>query len=189
MNTVAEKKTLRAQMRARRAELVAAMPDRAACLATQADAIAIAKGTVVGGFLAMAGEVDPAPLMARLAEKGAELAVPRVAAKAMPLVFHRWTPDTRLVVSNFGVREPDAATPIAVPDVLLVPLLAFDKQGYRLGYGGGFYDRTLAALRAQKPIRAIGVAYAGQEVENLPRDQYDQRLDAILTEEGLRAFS
>lgn len=185
MTIASEKKELRASARARRAELVRAMPDHAARLAAHVDALEIAKGAVVSGFLAMAGEVDPAPLMARLAEQGAQLCVPRVAAKAAPLVFHRWMPETKLVVSSFGVSEPDAATPELVPDVLLVPLLAFDKQGYRLGYGGGFYDRTLAALRAQKSIRAIGVAYAGQEVENLPHDEFDERLDAVLTEDGL----
>ncbi len=187
-NLASQKKSLRAQMRARRVELARALPDHAARLAGHADALAIPAGTIVSGFLAMAGEVDPAPLMARLAETGVTLAVPRVAAKATPLVFHRWTPQTRLVVSSFGVSEPDPATPIVVPEVLLVPLLAFDPQGYRLGYGGGFYDRTLGALRAERPIRAIGVAYAGQEVENLPREEFDERLDMVLTENGLRAF-
>lgn len=186
MDTASRKKTLRTTARARRAELVAAMPDHAARLAAHADALDIPAGAIVSGFLAMPGEVDPGPLMARLAAKGATLAVPRVAAKAAPLVFHRLTPETRLVVSSFGVSEPDPATPIVVPQVLLVPLLAFDPAGYRLGYGGGFYDRTLGALRANGPIRAIGVAYAGQEVENLPHDDFDERLDMVLTEAGPR---
>jgi len=189
MDTASEKKTLRTIARARRAELAAAMPDHAARLAAHADALAVPQATVVSGFLAMPGEVDPGPLMARLAARGCTLAVPRVAAKATPLVFHRWTPQTRLVVSSFGVSEPDPATPVVVPQVLLVPLLAFDAAGYRLGYGGGFYDRTLAGLRANGPIRAIGVAYAGQEVENLPHDDFDERLDAVLTEDVLRAFA
>ena len=188
MDTASQKKTLRTTARARRAEMAAAMPDHAARLAAHADALEIPAGTIVSGFLAMPGEVDPGPLMARLAAKGCRLAVPRVAAKASPLVFHRWTPETGLVVSNFGVSEPDPATPIVVPQVLLVPLLAFDPAGYRLGYGGGFYDRTLAALRAKGSIRAIGVAYAGQEVENLPHDDFDERLDMILTETGPRRF-
>ena len=175
-------------MRARRAALAAAMPDHAARLAAHADALESPEGVVVSGFLAMADEADPSPLMARLAEKGATLAVPRVAAKARPLAFHRWTSDTRLVVSSFGVREPDPATPRAVPAVLLVPLLAFDRQGYRLGYGGGFYDRTLADLRAKGSITAIGLAYAGQGVDNLPHDEFDERLDMVLTEAGLRRF-
>ena len=186
MDTASQKKTLRTTARVRRAELAAAMPDHAARLAAHADALDILAGTIVSGFLAMPGEVDPGPLMARLAAKGATLAVPRVAAKAAPLVFHRWTPETRLVVSSFGVSEPDPATPIVEPNVLLVPLLAFDPAGYRLGYGGGFYDRTLGALRANGPIRAIGVAYAGQEVENLPHDDFDERLDMVLTEAGPR---
>jgi 5-formyltetrahydrofolate cyclo-ligase len=189
MTIASEKKTLRALARARRAELAKAIPDHAARLAAQADALEIPQGAVVSGFLAMPGEVDPGPLMARLAEKGCTLAVPRVAVKAAPLVFHRWTPDTKLVVSSFGVSEPDPATPRAEPGVLLVPLLAFDSAGYRLGYGGGFYDRTLAALRAKGPIRAIGVAYAGQEVETLPHDGFDARLDMILTENGIRTFA
>jgi len=86
------------------------------------------------------------------------------------------------------VPEPDPAWPLATPAIVLVPLLAFDAVGRRLGYGGGYYDRTLAALRAGHTITAVGVAYAGQEVENIPHDAHDEQLDMILTETGLRAF-
>jgi 5-formyltetrahydrofolate cyclo-ligase len=92
-------------------------------------------------------------------------------------------------VSAYGVTEPDVGAEVMTPSVLLVPLLAFDADGYRLGYGGGYYDRTLTVLRAQWSVRAIGIAYAGQEIEKLPHDAHDERLDAVLTETGLRAFS
>lgn len=189
MTLATEKKLLRARARARRAALAAAMPDHAARLAAYAEALNRSADVVVGGYAALPGEADPALLLARLSERGHALALPRVAAKEAALAFHRWKPGMALTQGAYGVPEPDPSWPETVPDVVLVPLLAFDAAGYRLGYGGGYYDRTLAALRAKGPILAIGVAYAGQEVEVLPHDDFDERMDMVLTETGIRSFS
>ena len=188
MSHLIDKKSLRTDARARRAKLAKAMPGHAARLAAQAGALTMAPGTVVAGYAALPGEADPVALLAEFARRGAVLALPRVTAKAMPLAFHRWRPGDALAPGAFDVPEPDPAWPPVTPTVVLVPLLAFDPAGRRLGYGGGYYDRTLAALRADHTITAVGVAYAGQEVDNLPNDAHDELLDMILTETGLRKF-
>jgi len=108
--------------------------------------------------------------------------LPCVEAAGAPLVFREWSPGDDLVEEPFGTRAPAPAATRHDPDVLLVPLLAFDRSGYRLGYGGGFYDRTLEALRAIKSISAVGVAYAAQEVQAVPRGERDQPVDLIVTE-------
>jgi 5-formyltetrahydrofolate cyclo-ligase len=125
--------------------------------------------------------------MRRFAQAGARLALPVTPAKDStgPLRFHLWRADAALHLSPFGVYEPDPGSESLDPDVLLTPLLAFDRSGGRLGYGAGHYDRTLARLRATKPVVAIGLAFAAQEIDQVPMDAHDQRLDAILTE---RAF-
>ena len=188
MDLQATKKNLRAEARARRAALAAAMPRHAVRLAAHAGTLKVLPGAIVGGYAALPGEADPSALMAALARGGAELALPRVVAQAVPLAFHIWRAADALAPGAFGVPEPDPAWPLATPAIVLVPLLAFDAVGRRLGYGGGYYDRTLAALRAGHTITAVGVAYAGQEVENIPHDAHDEQLDMILTETGLRAF-
>jgi 5-formyltetrahydrofolate cyclo-ligase len=104
------------------------------------------------------------------------------------LVFHRWVPDAPMIDGPFGARIP-ASAEVMVPQVVIVPLVGFDARGYRLGYGGGFYDRTLAALRAAGPVLAIGFAYAAQELPEVPIDAFDQRLDLIVTETGVRSFT
>ena len=188
MSSLTDKKNLRAEARVRRAGLANAMPDHALRLAAHADALKVPPGFVVGGYAALPGEADPAALLAELAERSAALALPRVVTKDAPLVFHRFEPGTPLAPGAYGIPEPDPAWPLVTPAIVLVPLLAFDAAGHRLGYGGGYYDRTLASLRAGHAITAVGVAYAGQEVENLPYDTFDEPLDMILTETGLRAF-
>ncbi|HVV65880.1 MAG TPA: 5-formyltetrahydrofolate cyclo-ligase [Rhizomicrobium sp.] len=182
------KKRLRDEARGRRAVLAAQCPDFAERVAAHAQALQIPRGSLVGAYVAMEGEADPHLLLKELAKDDCAFAFPRVAAKKQPLAFHRWPAGSELVTSAFGVPEPAGDWPRAVPSILLVPMLAFDRDGYRLGYGGGFYDITLAALRAAGELRAIGVAFAGQEVEALPREPHDQRLDAIVTEKGLRRF-
>jgi 5-formyltetrahydrofolate cyclo-ligase len=112
------------------------------------------------------------------------LALPAIAGKGKPLLFRAWTPGDLMDKGVWGIAEPKADKPAVEPDVVLVPLLAFDRQGWRLGYGGGFYDRTLQELRARKPIAAVGLAYEGQEVEAVPRLDYDQQLDWVLTPSG-----
>lgn len=183
-----DKKHLRDEARGRRAVLAAECPDFADRVAAHTDALAIARGSVVGAYVAMEGEADPHLILKKLALADCSFAFPRVAAKRQPLAFHHWQPGLELVKSAFGVLEPASDWPRAQPQVLLVPMLAFDADGYRLGYGGGFYDMTLGALRAQGQIRAIGVAFAGQEVARLPREGHDQKLDMIVTENGVRSF-
>jgi 5-formyltetrahydrofolate cyclo-ligase len=151
-------------------------------IARHADAIPA--GAIVGAYHALPEEADPALLLQALAAKGRHIAFPRIAAKGLPLDYHRIPDDRIMSPGAFGIHEPLEHWPRVRPDLLLVPLLAFDGRGHRLGYGGGFYDRTLALLN----IPAIGIAYAGQEVASLPDEPHDRRLDMILTEQGIRAF-
>jgi 5-formyltetrahydrofolate cyclo-ligase len=153
-------------------------------LAEYAEDLALPPGATVGGYHAHYDEADPALLLARLVELGCAVALPRVVAKDAPLEFHHVPDGAVLEPGSFGIPEPLAHWPRATPDVLLVPLLAFDRHGHRLGYGGGFYDRTLAALK----VPAIGIAYAGQEVSSLPVEAHDMALAVILTENGVRRF-
>jgi 5-formyltetrahydrofolate cyclo-ligase len=182
------KQHLRDEARGRRAVLAAECPDFAARVAEHVAALAIPRGSLVGAYVAMAGEADPHLILKTLALADCSFAFPRVAAKRRPLEFHHWNPSRELVRSAFGVLEPALDWPPARPRILLVPMLAFDADGYRLGYGGGFYDMTLGVLRAHGEIRAIGVAFAGQEVAALPREAHDQRLDMVVTEGGIRSF-
>jgi 5-formyltetrahydrofolate cyclo-ligase len=181
-----EKTDLRKAAELRRQTL--ARPDHAAALAAHADALALPQGVVVAGYWPMKSEADPRALMAVLAAKGHPLALPCVAKRGAPLLFHRWKDGDPLTKGAFGTSEPLLCAERVTPCVLLVPLLAFDAEGYRLGYGGGFYDRTLETLRAARDILAIGIAYAGQEVSSVPHGAHDQRLDAVFTENGLCRF-
>lgn len=140
--------------------------------------------TCVAGYLPIGSELDTRPLLLALHGLGVPLAVPVVTAPDTPLVFRPWTPGTATARSTFGVEEPQSGG-MVVPDLLLVPLLAFDPRGHRLGYVGGFYDRTLAALRAAGPVRALGLAYAAQQVPRVPSGRHDAPLDAIVTERGV----
>jgi 5-formyltetrahydrofolate cyclo-ligase len=181
-----EKRDLRRLAEAHRKTLVS--PGHAAVLAGHAQALALTSGAIVAGYAAFRDEADPKALMLALAARGHPLALPVMVAKAAPLRFHAWCETDVLIEHPYGVREPHPECPVLVPDVLLVPLLAFDAEGYRLGYGGGFYDRTLEALRAVRPVHAIGIAYAGQERSDVPHGAHDQRLDVVLTETGIARF-
>jgi 5-formyltetrahydrofolate cyclo-ligase len=141
-----------------------------------------AQTAVISAFHSFDTEISTFELFDKLVADGWTTALPVVVAKNMPLVFRQWAPGDALVLGRWNIKIPPLEAPEVLPDVLLVPLLAFDRQGFRLGYGGGFYDRTLEKLRAFKKVTAIGIAYAGQEVEEIPRDAYDQRLDWIMTE-------
>lgn len=146
------------------------------------EAAPLPEGAVVAGYWPMRGEIDVLPLLSVLAERGQVTALPVVVAPRAPLEFRRWRDGDPLEEGPYGTRHPVASAAVVRPVCLLVPLLAFDRQGVRLGYGGGFYDRTLAALRADGPVVAVGVAYAGQEVEALPAEPHDERLDWVITE-------
>jgi len=142
----------------------------------------IAAGTVVSGYSPIRSELDPAPLMRKLAEQGARLALPAVMARGKSLVFRAWVPGDRLTLGPLGILEPSPAMAELIPDVMLVPCAAFDRLGHRIGYGAGHYDFTLAHLRKVKPITTVGVAFAAQEIKSVPALAHDVALDYVLTE-------
>ena len=178
-----QKRRLRAEAKARRAAAAAANGTAAeeVCRNLKA-AVPIPAGAVVAAYWPMGSELDPRPLMTELASDGHPLALPVVVAPARPLVFRAWSPGDALEPAAFDTRVPGAGKPELSPAVILAPLLAFDRRGYRLGYGGGFYDRTLGDLRADGQVLAVGLAYAAQEVPAVPHDPNDERLDWIVTE-------
>jgi 5-formyltetrahydrofolate cyclo-ligase len=179
-----EKQNLRTRARAHRATLIRA--DYAEAIARFADDLALPPGIAVAGYFPMRDEADPRALMAALSARGYPLALPCVTA-GQPLVFRAWKMGDPMHVNPraFNIAEPLATARAVVPGAVLVPMLAFDAHGHRLGYGGGYYDRTLAGL---PEARAIGVAYAGQEVPSLPREPHDHPLDMLVTEAGPRRF-
>ena len=144
--------------------------------------------TVVSGFWPMAEELDIRPLMIELHNQGCQLALPVVVAKRQPLVFRAWRPGDPLEAGVFGTLHPSPKREVVEPDALIVPLLACDEEGWRLGYGGGFYDRTLEALRAKKTITAVGVGFNAQLLPEVPHGPSDQRLDWLLTDKRACAF-
>jgi 5-formyltetrahydrofolate cyclo-ligase len=143
-------------------------------------------GATISAYAAIGSELDAFPLLERLAREGYRLALPVVTPLGNPLVFRAWAPGEPLVPAKWDIREPAGSAPAVEPDVLLVPLLAFDDDGNRLGYGGGYYDRTLRRLRSMKPIIGIGLAYDTQEIGEVPVEPHDQRLDFVLTPSGGR---
>jgi 5-formyltetrahydrofolate cyclo-ligase len=161
---------------------------RAAALAARGLPIEIARGAVVSGYSPIRSEIDPIPLMRTLAAKGARLALPAVMARGKSLAFRAWSPDDRLMLGPLGILEPSPAATEVVPDIMLVPLAAFDRLGHRIGYGAGHYDYTLAHLRKAKAITAIGVAFAAQEIETVPPLSHDVALDYVLTETQIFDF-
>ncbi len=173
MDTAAAKIALRRQMRALRAGLVLAPAASARRLA----GVLSGRG-LLAGYWPLPAEADPRPAM--MAHQGA-LCLPEVVGPAQPLRFRSWRPGEALREGVFRVMVPEQGA-VCVPEVLIVPLLAFDRHGFRLGYGGGFYDRTLAELRRDGRPRAIGLAFAAQEVERVPVDATDMPLDLIVTE-------
>jgi len=142
----------------------------------------ITPGAVVAGYSPIRSEIDPVPLMRKLAVPGVQLALPAIIAGDQPLKFRAWSPGDRLQRGRLGVLEPSAGAKEVIPDILLVPLAAFDRAGHRIGYGAGHYDRTLEQLRKLKAITAVGVAAAVQEVEAVPALLHDAVLDYVLTE-------
>ena len=141
-----------------------------------------AQNNIISAFHSFGTEISTFELFDKLVAEGWTTALPVVVAKNTPLVFRQWAPGDKLVPGRWDIKVPPEMAPEVQPDVLLVPMLAFDRRGYRLGYGGGFYDRTLEKLRALKKVTAIGIAYAGQEIDTVPRDSHDQLLDWIMTE-------
>lgn len=188
---LAEKKRLRLEARARRQDAAArAGADAAQRLAfnvlISAPTLHLAPGAVVSAYWPMAEEIDIRPLMAALDACGIGLALPVVVKKGLPLIFRRWQPGEPLHSASFGLSEPGPEMPEARPDLILAPLLAFDAAGRRLGWGGGFYDRTIAKLRAEGKITVVGIAFSAQEFEQVPAGSYDQLIDWVATEKSVR---
>lgn len=177
----AGKAALRQEALARRAAATPAQ--HAAASARLADWLVAHHGQPIAGYHPMRGEADPLPALHAAAAHG-PVALPVICAKANPLRFRRWQPDSPLIPGMFGALIPETGD-WTTPQVVIVPLVAFAPSGARLGYGGGFYDRTLEQLRARGPVRAIGFALACQEMPTLPQEPTDQPLDLILTERAL----
>jgi 5-formyltetrahydrofolate cyclo-ligase len=187
MSTVppaSSKNDLRAAALARRVALsVEARADAALTLAARGLPVDIASGAIVSGYWPIRNEIDPMPLMRHLAAQGARAALPVILGRDQPLIFRAWSTDAQLLRGQFGIMEPSPQSAVVEPDIVLVPLAAFDRAGHRIGYGAGHYDRTLKLLRASKPIAAIGLAFAVQEIETIPALPHDVRLDYVLTED------
>ena len=172
---LARRDALDPESRAKAVEIVAA----------RAFPVPISAGIIVSGYSPMRSEFNPVPLMRMLAGQGAHLALPVVAGRDKPLIMRAWAFGEALASGVWGIREPPPSAPAVEPDILLVPLAAFDRRGHRIGYGAGYYDLTLNALRTEKPTVAIGLAFAAQEIDEVPATERDARLDLVLTEHGV----
>ena len=180
---LAAKAELRRTVLQRRDELDPEVRASAAqAIAAHSLPVAVPSGAVVSGFSPIRSEINPMPLMRRLADAGAHLALPTIVARGKPLCFRGWMFGEELQRGQWGIREPKSDARELHPDLVIAPLAAFDRQGTRLGYGAGYYDLTLTALRATKPIIAVGIAYAMQEVDVVPALPHDVPLDLVLTE-------
>ena len=175
------KTALRAQLRRLRRRLAAEVPDAAERVVARLGQDSLPAFASFAGYVAMGSELDPSLLMRQLA-RHARAALPAAASRATPFVFRAWDLAEALRPDAFGIPSPGPSAPIIQPDLIIAPLLGFDRRGGRLGQGSGLYDRTLAELRREKRVFVLGLAYSGQELGEAPMDPHDQRLDAILTE-------
>ncbi|QDF40233.2 5-formyltetrahydrofolate cyclo-ligase [Bradyrhizobium symbiodeficiens] len=145
-------------------------------------------GSIVSGYSPIRSEIDPMPLLKKLAEQGARLALPCVTARGQSLIFRIFHPNDRLMMGPLGIPEPSPAAAEVIPDIMLTPLAAFDRLGHRIGYGAGHYDFTFAHLRKTKTIVGIGLAFAAQEIKAVPALAHDVALDYVLTETDVFDF-
>jgi 5-formyltetrahydrofolate cyclo-ligase len=190
LNKTEQKKELRGAALALRDALSPTLRQAAAeAIAARAFPVAIAPGMIVSGFSPMKTEFNPIPLMRKLAEAGARLALPCIVGRGHALIMRAWDFGAPLAFGQWGIREPMTDAEEVAPDILIVPLAAFDRAGHRIGYGAGYYDMTIAALRAKKKVVAIGVAFAAQEISKVPATERDERLDLVLTEREVIDFS
>jgi 5-formyltetrahydrofolate cyclo-ligase len=183
-----DKAALRARLRGLRRALALSRPGAAADAAARMPLDRLPAFTVLAGYHALGSELDPGPLIRRLAATGAKLALPAAPRRDAPLVFRLWEAGDGLAPDAFGVPSPPSTAPETAPGLVIAPVLGFDRRGVRLGQGGGTYDRTLANLRALGRVFILGLAYSGQEVDEVPAEPHDQRLDAVLTEAGYLEF-
>ncbi len=189
-----EKERLRTIARARcRAAAKALGGDAGDALKAQFLAARVAMGVpsvpdadwrAVAGYWPVKSEMDPRPLLRHLHKRGFDCALPVVVGRGRALHFRRWHPRTALEPAGFGLLEPPSSAPRVTPQVVLAPLLCFDDRGTRLGHGAGYYDYTLAALRRAGRVLAVGIAFSAQQVDRVPDEDHDQRLDWIVTEKG-----
>jgi 5-formyltetrahydrofolate cyclo-ligase len=183
------KSSLRLAAMARRDALPAADHVAAAqAVAAAGLPVAVGPGMVVSGYSPLKSEISPLPLLRRCADAGARLALPVVTGRGHPLIMRAWSFGAPLRPGVWGIREPPAEAEEVFPDIVIVPLLAFDRTGQRIGYGAGYYDMTLARLRAVKHVTAIGIAFAAQEIAAVPATPRDAGLDLVLTERGAIDF-
>ena len=187
MTKVVDTDSPKARLRQEALVLRDALP--AAVRAAAAESIAVRpfplkfeRGSVVSGFSPMKSEINPVPLMRKLADAGARLALPVIAGRGKPLIMRAWRFGEPLASGQWGIREPLPEAAEVAPDILIVPLAAFDRAGHRIGYGAGYFDMTINALRAKKPVTAVGIAFALQEISSVPATERDARLDLVLTE-------
>jgi 5-formyltetrahydrofolate cyclo-ligase len=182
-STQDQKATLRREALARRDALPPAMRMAAAeAIAARVFPVKVEPGAIVSAFSPMKSEINPIPLMRKLAAAGAQLALPVVQGRGKPLIMRAWNFGDPFKAGQWGIREPMPDAPEVDPDILIVPLAAFDRAGHRIGYGAGYYDMTINALRAKKQVVAVGIAFAAQEIREAPATERDARLDLVLTE-------
>ena len=183
------KAALRAEALARRDAMPAPGRQAAAeAIAARPFPVAIKPGLVVSGFMPMKTEINPLPLLRKLADAGVQLALPAIAGRGKPLIMRAWKFGDPFKAGQWGIREPVPKAPEVKPDILIVPLAAFDRAGHRIGYGAGYYDMTINALRATKKVIAIGIAFAAQEIAKVPATEHDAPLDLVLTEREVIDF-
>ena len=178
------KTALRAVMQDARRRLASEAPDAASESIAHLPADLLRRPNIVSGYRPMGAEIDPWPLMQAFARAGATLALPVAFDRDAPLEFRAYSNGDPLELDAFNILAPTRTAAIVEPDLVIVPLLAFDRFGSRMGQGAGHYDRTLEALRSRRPVVVLGLAYAGQQVARVPAEPHDQRLDAILTEKA-----
>jgi len=189
MDAAPSKASLRAAALAAREALGEKKREAAAArIAKRGLPIELATGTVVSSYSPIRSEIDPAPLMLALALRGALLALPVVNARGKSLTFRAWSPNDRLVLGSLGIPEPSPAAAELIPDIMLVPLAAFDRAGHRIGYGAGYYDHTFAHLRKSHHVTGVGLAFAVQETPAIPALSHDVALDFVLTEKDVFDF-
>ena len=187
MPEASDTQTRKAELRGVALTLRDALPPTTRAAAAEAIAkrglpIDVTPGMIVSGFSPMKTEINPIPLLRKLHDTGATLALPCIVGRGHPLIMRAWEFGAPLASGQWGIREPTPDAPEVAPDILIVPLVAFDRAGHRIGYGAGYYDMTIQALRAKKNIVAIGIAFAAQEIAKVPATERDERLDLVLTE-------
>jgi 5-formyltetrahydrofolate cyclo-ligase len=176
--TLAKRDAMPPDERQRGAETIAARPFP----------IPLAPGMIVSGFMPLKSEINPLPLLKKLADAGAKLALPAIAGRGKPLTMRAYAFGDEFARGQWGIREPKPEQPEVFPDVLIVPLACFDRAGHRIGYGAGYYDMTIHRLRTMKTVVAVGIAFEAQEIARVPATDRDERLDLVLTEREIIDF-